>query len=99
MSHLVSDDVGLREIAWRAKSPIQFVEEAHIDVDLSIARAVERARGRGGKTARRIDLVTEHHQPRRLITEPGIAKDGGPGILGITEDARDQPACFVARWS
>src|SRR3954471_24604494 len=43
MAELVSDHVRLGEVARRAEAPRQLVEEAQIEVDLVIGRAVERA--------------------------------------------------------
>ena len=42
VADFVCDDVGLREIAWRAKALIELAEERQVQVDLVIAWAVER---------------------------------------------------------
>ncbi len=45
MADLVGDHVGLGEVSWRAEALIQLAEEREVDVELVIARAVERADG------------------------------------------------------
>src|SRR5688572_3315702 len=40
---LVRDDVGLRKVARRAEAARQLVEEAQVDIDLLVGRAIERA--------------------------------------------------------
>src|SRR5262245_41343319 len=41
MANLMSDDVGLGKISWRAKLALQFVVEIQIDVDALVGRAIE----------------------------------------------------------
>ena len=53
MAVLVGDHVHLGEIPRRAESRLQFVVEARIDIDLPIARAVERPGGGVSETAGR----------------------------------------------
>ena len=48
VADLVREDVGLREVARRAEAALQLVEEPEIEIDLAIARTVERP-GRGAR--------------------------------------------------
>ena len=59
MSDLVRQHVGLREIAWRAELLVKIVEEAQIEIDLAIARTVERPGRRARQPARRLNRVAE----------------------------------------
>ena len=45
MADLVREHVGLGEVPGRAEAALQLVEEAEVEVDLAIARAIERSRG------------------------------------------------------
>ena len=55
---LVRDDVRLRERpALRAELRLQLVEEAEVDVDALVARAVERPDVGGGRAAAGLDLA------------------------------------------
>src|SRR5947209_5770101 len=57
--NLVRDDVRLRELARRAELRAQLVEEAEVDIDLFVLRAVERSGGRLRGPATRLRIVTE----------------------------------------
>jgi hypothetical protein len=67
VAHLVRDDVGLREVARRAESLRQLLEEAKVEVDLLITRAIERARRRLGGAARGVHDVAKQYDPRPLV--------------------------------
>src|SRR5574337_1699391 len=67
VADLVRDDVSLREVARRAELLAQRVEEAEVDVDLLVGRAVERPHRRLPDAARGAGRAAEQHQPRRLI--------------------------------
>ena len=45
MANFMPDDIGLREITRRAKTAAQFLEERQFDLDLVVARTVERPGG------------------------------------------------------
>src|SRR5262249_24403928 len=68
MSDFVREHVRLRELAGRAEAGAQLIVESEIDVDLLIARAVERASRRLSKAARRIDGITEEHELGMTVT-------------------------------
>ena len=59
MADFVGQYVCLREIAWRAEALLQFAIETQVDVDLPVARAVERSGGRLGESAGRLDGISE----------------------------------------
>ncbi len=65
---LVREDVRLGERpAACAELRLQLVEEAEVDVDVAIARAVERAGRRRRRAAARLDPAVEEARSRRLV--------------------------------
>ncbi len=85
VADLVRDHVGGREVARRAEAAAQFVEEAEIQVDLGIGRAVERADRRSGVAATRADALAEQHQLGRLIGAAGLLEELRPGVFGVAQ--------------
>jgi hypothetical protein len=59
MTELVSDDVRAREVAGRAESLAQLVEERQVEIDLLVARTVERPGRRLRHATGRLDDVPE----------------------------------------
>jgi len=96
MSDLVRDDVGLGEIAGRAKAVAQFPIKAEIDVNAAILRAIERTGGAAGKSATGLGLIREEDEPRLLVRTTHFSKDVVPNILGIGQDNGDEFRGFVA---
>src|SRR5262245_8967575 len=97
MTDLVRDDIRLREVAGRAEALRQLAEESEIEVDLPIARAVERAGRRLREAARRLDGVAEQLHACALIAS---AEQLFPGLLRVPRhrvDEVDQPLFFRRR--
>src|SRR6185503_20838180 len=92
MPDLVRDDIGLREVAGRAEALRQLVEEGEIDIDLRIARAVERPGRRARVAAGGIDRVREEHQPGWLISVDELR----PHVFGRGENGRCELSYLVA---
>ena len=89
---LVREDVGLRERpAPGAELRLELVEEAEVDVDVAVARAVEGPRGRRGRAAAGLDAVVEEARSRRLVAAERAAPVGldavdhgdGPAVLAL----------------
>ena len=51
MAEFVRDDVGLGEVAGGAEALTEFVEEPEVEIDVAIARTIERA-ARSGRLSR-----------------------------------------------
>ncbi|MNT69906.1 hypothetical protein D3C72_2082510 [compost metagenome] len=99
VADFVGDDIGLGEIAGSREALFHFAEEAHVQVDLLVGRAVERADRRGGETAGRVDLAAEQGQGRVFVLAPGLGEDRPPGVFGVTEDRGDEFGLLViGRW-
>src|SRR5690349_14869067 len=64
MSELVRNDVGLGEIAGRAESLREFVEETEIEIDLLVSGTVERACRTPRRAAAGLDTIAEQHHTR-----------------------------------
>src|SRR5690606_20602640 len=87
VSNFVGDHVGLGEVARRIQFSRQLIEEAQIQVDPLIGRAVERAHGRLTGTAGSASEVGKQHQGgRRVSAATGSLKQGLPCVLGIGKD-------------
>src|SRR6185503_17827247 len=62
MTVFVRDDVALGErAALRAELRLQLIEEADVEIDLLVIRAIERTGGRAGRAARRLRVSGEEH--------------------------------------
>src|SRR5262245_25644500 len=96
MPDLVSDHVAAREVSGSAEAALQLLEERLVQVDLAIARAVERPDRRAGEAARRIHAAPEEYEPGRLVLPPHLLADLPPGVFGIADDARDELLALVA---
>ena len=92
MANLVGDHVGPGEIATRAELVAQVAEERQVEVDLPVARAVERPDRRARAAARRVDAVAEEHELGLLVGLPGALERLLPGLLGFGEDVRAEVA-------
>src|SRR5690606_34141542 len=90
MADLVCDDIGLREIAGGVVPPRQRIEEAEIEIDPPVGRAIERPDLRIGEAAAGLDAAGEKHELRLRI----IAAVGGeqriPDILGVGQHDGDE---------
>src|SRR5215813_11813117 len=96
MPDLVGDHVATREISGSAETALQLLEERLVQVHLAVAWTVERPDRRAGQPARRLDATAEQHEPRRLILPPHLLENLPPGVLGISNDARDELLALVA---
>ena len=79
MPVLVRDHVRPREgPALRAEAGLQLLEEAEVDVDLVVARAVERSDRRRRAAARGADAAVEEVGARWLVGQAGAGEGVGP---------------------
>ncbi len=99
VAHLVSENVRLREIAWRLEAGGELVVEVEIDVHLAIGRAIERAGGGVRHAAPGADLFGEEHELRRCVRRAIGLEDGAPGVLGLAEHRGHELAAFIGRRS
>src|SRR3954463_6594687 len=83
MADLVREHVGLREVARRAETAIQFIVETEIEIDLAIAGTIEGTSGGARVTARRVDRIAEQHHSRGLVA---IAEQLRPHLLVVARD-------------
>ena len=91
MAELVGEHVGLGEVARRAESRAQLAEEAEVEVDGLIGRAVERAGGgRRHATATRVDRAVEEDELRILVSLPACGELLPPVLLHVVEDGADE---------
>jgi hypothetical protein len=94
---LVGDDVGLREVTRRAEARLQVPVEGKVDVELFVARAVERPHRRLADAARRAHLAVVEDQRRRAVLRAGALEDRAPYVLGAAEHPGDELAHVVGR--
>ena len=90
VSHFVRDDVGARKVARARRIRGELPVKRQIDVDLLIARAVERSGGGAGETAGGAHLSAEQHQLGRNIGLAHVLEIGAPDILGLAENGADE---------
>ncbi|KVK58262.1 hypothetical protein L906_08765 [Agrobacterium sp. TS45] len=83
VAHLMRNHISLREIAGRAETLVQFLEEAGVEIDLAVARAIERAAGGGSITAGGRHLAGEQNQRRLLIGLAGGLENAAPRIFRL----------------
>ncbi|MNS97642.1 hypothetical protein D3C72_1319830 [compost metagenome] len=96
VTDLVRDDVRLRELARCAELVLQGVVERQVDVDLLVARAVERPHGRLAGAAGRGRGTAEQHEPGRLVAAAALAEEIGPDHLGVLQHGGDEGRLAVA---
>ena len=88
---LVREHVRLGErAAARAELGLELIEEAEVDVDVAVVRAVERPDRRRRRAATGLDAAVEEPRPRRLVVPQGA----GPVRLDAVDDA-DDPAVLA----
>src|SRR3954447_10852217 len=90
VAELMREDVGLGEVARRLEAPVELVEEAEVDVDALVERAVERARLRARRATPGVRLAAEEDELRRLERFAGARELLLPEPLGVVEDERDE---------
>src|SRR6516225_6356399 len=95
MAKLVSDHVSLAELARRAQAIGQLVEEAQVDIDLLVRRAIKRTGSRLGGAAGRCRVVAEQNQFCVTIRNPCLRQDLLPSLLNIVQDKRDELDFFI----
>ena len=83
MAHLMGDDIGLCEVAWRTKALGHLVEEGEVEVDFVISRAVEGTDGGRRGPASRLNGACKEYEPRILILR---SKELLPGGFRVGED-------------
>ncbi|OMP12851.1 hypothetical protein COLO4_02680, partial [Corchorus olitorius] len=85
MAELVRDDIIAGEIALRAEAIGEFVEEAGVEIDAAVGRAVEGPHRRLRCAAARLARAGEEAQTRRREALAGLGEDLFPGVLGVAE--------------
>src|SRR4051812_23075367 len=92
MTNLVCNNIRLGEITRRAEALLQLGEEAEVDVNILVVRAVERTRRRAGGSAAGIDAVCEKCERRLWIILAHFLEDFSPGVLVISQYRSDEGA-------
>src|SRR5688572_16182265 len=85
MADLVRDDVVAGEVAAGAELRLELVEEAEVDVDLLVRRAVERSHRGLRETAARFHGPVEEHERRLLVLAAELLEDAIPGVFRFRE--------------
>ena len=99
VTHFVGDHIGLCEITGSLEALGHFLEEAHVQINLLVGRAIERPTGRRGETASGIDLATKQHQGWVLIVAPGLLENLAPRVFGVAQyRAYELGLLIVGRW-
>src|SRR5690242_21584928 len=85
MSDLVRQHVRLREIPRGAEAPLQLVVKAQVDVNLFVARAIERPSSRLRHAARGVYSVAEEDELGVAIRVSLLLEDALPRALRVVE--------------
>src|SRR5579862_3165121 len=86
VTHLVRDHVRMRELAGRAELARHDVEEAQIQVDAPVIRAIERAGSRIAVPARGGIGIAIEQQLRILVRAPEFREGMTPDYLSTAQD-------------
>ena len=86
---LVCDDVRLDERCVLCPEPPKLVEEAEVDVDELVRRAVERPDLGVRRAAARVDLAGEEHRVDVLVLPVAAPEDAVPELLDAVNDCDD----------
>ena len=87
---LVRDDVRLCEVARCPEPARELVEEAQVEVDALVGRAVERADRRRSIATRGGDRIAEHRKASFAILVPKAWEQLRPGLLDVVEHERHE---------
>ena len=91
MPDFMREHVGLREIAGRAELPMEIVEEAEVEIDLAVARAIERARSPSSTTRTPIECESRNSTgTRRLVVRQFLR----PRVLDVAHRRRRRSRPF-----
>jgi hypothetical protein len=90
MADFVGDDVGLGEVARRAKTVLQLAEKAQVEIDLLVGGAVERPDRGAGEAAGRADFVAEQHERGIAIPAAHLLELLLPHVLGAGQHDADE---------
>jgi len=85
VTEFMRDDIVLRKVAARAEPVGQLVEEAGVEEDPVVGRAVEGAHRRLCRTATRTTIFVEEAELGRLELFAVLREDRGPGLLRRAE--------------
>src|SRR5947209_3473034 len=87
----MGQDISFGELTRRAESPLQFVVESKVNVDLFVFRAVKRTGGRVRTTAPRLNRIPEKYQFGVMIGLAGLLRENvSPGFLCVIEHKRNK---------
>ena len=99
MADLVRDHVGAGELAGfaaaAAEAPLQVLEERRVEIDLVVARAIERPHRALRRAAGRARRAREHHELGRAIGLAVLGEHVLPLHLGAAEHAAHEARSLV----
>src|SRR5882672_9147797 len=90
VSHFMRNDVGARKISGRAKFGGQLPVKRQVDVNLLVARTIERSGRSAGQTAGRGYPAAEQHELGGNVGLSQVAEVGAPHVLSLAEYRSDK---------
>ncbi len=94
----MGDHVGLGEVAGRAETVLQLAVEVEVDIDLLVARAIERPHGGHARAAGRTRGALEQNEGRIAIARAELPKGLRPHVLGgAKHDGHETLEVVIAR--
>src|SRR5688572_5543720 len=88
MTNLMRNHIRLRKVSGRVKPSPQFFIERQIDVDLLIARTVERTNSGARHSTRRLHAIRKQDQRRLAILTSILLEQVVPNVLRFSKDHR-----------
>src|SRR5688572_13059361 len=95
MADFMREHVRLGEVARSLEAGSQLVIEREVDIDLLVARTVERADGGARGSAGGLHLTAEQHEFGRNVLGAMLLEEGGPGVFGVAEHRCDELALLI----
>ncbi len=91
VTDLMSDYIGLGKLAGGCELPLEFVEEAEVEIDFLIARTIERSGGAVGLAAGGRCRIAEKNQLGVAVLTVGLCRENlGPIGLNVVENEGDE---------
>jgi hypothetical protein len=97
VADLVREHVSLREVTGRAHAALQRIEELQVDVDLAVARAVERPHRRLPGPAGRGRGAAKQHELGLAVSGAAGLEDLAPDDLGVAQHGGHERGHRVVR--
>ncbi len=91
VTNFMRNDIGHSEITRGSELVTHLLKEAHVEIDVLIARTIERTDRGAGATAGRVNLIAKEHELGGMILLAHARHDFRPGVFGIGQHLAAEP--------